>query len=108
MFRPHPSRRSLLTLRCLSPVLLLVPLLPLLTTPARAGSATAESVWDRNDARKRAMQQIPRGAAETGTQCEEISVGHGDSRYRCTVFYVDPPARSLPSGAQPDPAHPRP
>ena len=99
MSRPHPSLQRLLA------VLLL---LPLLSSSARAGSATAESVWDRNDARKRALQQIPRGAAETGTQCEEISVGNGDSRYRCTVFYVDPPAQAPPSGAQPDPAHPSP
>lgn len=101
----HPSRPCLLTLRHLLPVLLL---LSLLTTPARAGSATAESIWDRNDARQRALQQKPRGATVTDTQCEEISVGNGDSRYRCTVFYVDPPAQAMPSGAHPDPAHPRP
>jgi len=97
--------------RRLPAMLAVPPLLLLLTLPgpsARAGSVTAESVWDRNDARKRALQQIPRGAPETGTQCEEISVGNGDSRYRCTVFYVDSPAQAMPSGAQPDPAHPRP
>ncbi len=105
MSRRHLIRHRLFCRHQLLPVLLL---LPLLTTPARAGSATAESVWDRNDARKRALQQIPRGAAETGTQCEEISVGNGDSRYRCTVFFADPPAEAKPSGAQPDPAHTRP
>jgi len=108
MFRPHRTHLRLLPRHRLLPVLLLLPLLPLLTTPARAGSATAESVWDRNDARQRALQQIPRGAPETGSQCEEISVGNGDSRYRCTVFFVDPPVQAPPSGAQSNPAHPRP
>lgn len=105
MSRPHPSRLGLRNRHRLLAVLLL---LPLLSTSAQAGSATAESIWERNDARQRALQQIPKGATVTDTQCEEISVGNGDSRYRCTVFYADPPAQAPSSGAQPDPAHPRP
>jgi hypothetical protein len=52
-----------------------------------AGSVTADSVWDQNDARQRALEQIPAGSTVTGTRCEVISVGMGNDRYRCTVEY---------------------
>jgi hypothetical protein len=90
------------------PLLVVLLLPPLCAAPAWAGNATAESVWDRNDARQRALQQVPRGATVTGTQCKDISVSD-DSRYRCTVFFAAPPSHATPpSGAKPDPAHPRP
>lgn len=59
----------------------------LLGSPVLAGSVTADSVWDQNDARQRAMEQMPAGSTVTGTRCEVISVGMGNDRYRCTVEY---------------------
>ena len=59
----------------------------LLAGPACAGSVTADSVWDQNDARQRAMQQVPAGSNVTGTRCQTISVGMGNDRYRCTVEF---------------------
>jgi predicted exporter len=76
-------------------------LLPLLTAPALAGSVTADSVWDRNDARQRALQQVPKGATVSRTSCEVISVGMGNDRYRCTVWYEKESAPSAPPQAGP-------
>lgn len=59
----------------------------LLGSPVLAGSVTADSVWDQNDARQRALEQMPAGSTVTGTRCEVISVGMGNDRYRCTVDY---------------------
>lgn len=67
--------------------------------PARAGSATAESIWDRGAARQRAMEQVPKGARVTRTVCEELAVGRDNTRYRCSVFYTTAPA--TPAPAQP-------
>ena len=83
------------------------------TATASAGSITGESVWDRNNARQRALEQVPRGAAVQRTRCEDLTVGRGNTRYRCTVFYADPPPRPVSgpgpqSGPQPDPADSRP
>ena len=63
-------------------------LLLLLLAPSAlvAGSITAESVWDAQDATERAQQQVPQGNTVTDTQCTTIQVRESD-RYRCTVFY---------------------
>lgn len=76
------------------PLLATILLVSLMAGAARAGSVTGESVWDRNNARQRALEQVPREATVKRTQCEEITVGTGNTRYRCTVFYSDPPARA--------------
>jgi hypothetical protein len=66
-------------------------LLPAL--PARAGSETAESVWDEANALQRAREQVPAGATITGHRCESFGVGFDNTRYRCTVQYTqEPPA----------------
>ncbi|MFN7900152.1 MAG: hypothetical protein ACK5N0_10900 [Synechococcaceae cyanobacterium] len=57
----------------------------------RAGSATAESVWDRRNARARALEQVPRGAVITREACMEIGMRGNEERYRCTVWYSMPP-----------------
>jgi len=62
---------------------------------ARAGSVTAESIWDRTNAIERATSQIPSGATVTGTSCQEVDLRGGSTRYICTVTY---------SPAQPAPA----
>ncbi|QNI70544.1 hypothetical protein [Cyanobium sp. NS01] len=64
--------------------------------PALAGSATASSIWNRENALQRAREQMPAGATETRERCEEIEVGMNNVRYRCTVWF-DPAAPS-PSG----------
>ena len=77
----RPSRiRKGLWLFCLSTACLVA-------GPACAASVTADSVWDQNDARQRALEQVPKGSTVTGTRCEVISVGMGNDRYRCTVEY---------------------
>ncbi|APD49069.1 hypothetical protein KQ302_10640 [Synechococcus sp. CS-602] len=53
-----------------------------------AGSSTADSVWDEENARQRAIEQIPAGAVVGTTNCESFSVGMGNTRYRCTVNYT--------------------
>lgn len=58
---------------------------------ARAGSVSADSTWNETNARQRAIQQVPRGATITGTQCQTISVGNTNFRYRCAVEYTITP-----------------
>ena len=66
-------------------------------SPAQAGSATAESVWDKSNALQRAMEQIPAGATVTGQRCEEFGVGFNNTRYRCSVEYTtNPPPTQAP------------
>ena len=55
--------------RCL---LLVVVLLG--ATPAWAGSATAQSIWNMGHALGQAKSQVPSGATVTGTRCNEIYV----------------------------------
>ncbi len=60
--------------------------------PGRAGSVSADSIWDRSSALQRALQQVPAGATVTGRRCEEIGV-RDSFRYRCWVeFSPAPPA----------------
>jgi hypothetical protein len=66
--------------------------LTLAATPALAGSITADSVMDKSGARQEAMGQMPKGAIVTKTKCQEIEVHLDNIRYRCTVWYTDPPA----------------
>lgn len=62
----------------------------LLAGPARAGSATSESIWDRSHALQEALQQVPAGASVTDQRCQELEVGLDNLRYRCTVEWQDP------------------
>ena len=71
--------------------------------PGRAGSATAESIWDRQHARLQALAQLPRGAVVTRQSCLEIGIRIGDFRYRCTVWYTLEPAGPTEPPAQPLP-----
>ncbi|MFY8148051.1 MAG: hypothetical protein ACOVNL_02400 [Prochlorococcaceae cyanobacterium] len=68
--------------------------------PARAGSETAESVWNEQNALERAQQQVPAGATITGHRCESFGVGFDNTRYRCTVNYSQEAAEPSP-GSQP-------
>ncbi len=65
--------------------------LSLAATPALAGSITADTVMDKSGARQAAMSQVPRGATITRTRCQEIEIGLDNIRYRCTVWYTEPP-----------------
>jgi hypothetical protein len=83
-----------------------LPLLTALLAPlalqgpaAWAGSATAESIWSQENALQQARSQMPPGATETRHQCQEIEVGLGNLRYRCSVEWQSP------SETGPDPAH---
>ncbi|KEF43415.1 MAG: hypothetical protein ER33_01335 [Cyanobium sp. CACIAM 14] len=70
----------------------------LLPAPARAGSVTAESIFDRQATRQQALSQVPKGATVTRTVCEDLEV-RTTTRYRCTVFFTTaPPA---PAAGQP-------
>ena len=80
--------------------------LALLAVPARAGSVTAESVFDRQATRQQAKSQVPKGATITRTVCEDIEVGMDNTRYRCTVFYTTAPASPAPATTGPAPAAP--
>jgi hypothetical protein len=68
----------------------------LLGLPARAGSATAESIWDRSHALQEAMQQVPAGATVTDQRCQELEVGLDNFRYRCTVEWRSPAPQVRP------------
>lgn len=63
--------------------------LTLVPLPVLAGSATAESVWDQQSALERARQQMPPGTTASRERCEEVEVGVGNPRYRCTVEWHD-------------------
>ena len=72
--------------------------------PALAGSVTAESIWDRDNAIQRATSQIPRGATVTGNSCQEVDLRGGSTRYICTVTYASPPPATAPTPAAAPPA----
>jgi hypothetical protein len=75
-------------------------LLAALPLAARAGSVTAESIWDKGNALQRAQEQVPRGATVTGSRCTEVNVRTGNYRYICTVTYTEmPPAAATPNGS---------
>ena len=63
--------------------------LPLLNAPAQAGSITASSIWDKNNAIERAQEQMPAGAVVTAKRCQEIDV-RGYTRYSCTLEFTQP------------------
>jgi hypothetical protein len=67
--------------------------------PSHAGSSTAESVWDRRNARARALEQVPRGAVITRERCMAIGMRGNEERYRCTLWYSDPPPKTPPAPA---------
>lgn len=69
---------------------------------ARAGSATASSIWNKTNALARARQQLPPGSIVTGEHCQEVEVGIGNIRYLCTVEFSPAPAIPTP-GAMPTP-----
>ena len=48
---------------------------------------------DQQNARQRALQQVPRGATVTRTECREVSVT-GNYRYRCSVWYDETPSET--------------
>jgi hypothetical protein len=77
--------------------------------PARAGSVTAESIFDRQATRQQARSQVPKGATVTRTVCEDLEVGLDNTRYRCTVYYTMSPAptpAATPAPAAPAPGQP--
>ena len=63
--------------------------LPLLNATAQAGSITASSIWDKNNAIERAQEQMPAGAVVTAKRCQEIEV-RGYTRYSCTLEFTQP------------------
>ncbi len=67
---------------------LFIPLLCSAITPlpVMAGSVTAESIWDENNALERAQEQVPKGRTITGQHCKEFQVRES-YRYRCTVTF---------------------
>jgi hypothetical protein len=65
---------------------------------AAAGTAIGESIWDRNNARDRALQLVPAGAQVQSTDCQSVEVGTGNFRYICRITYSDPaPQPQAPS-----------
>ena len=69
---------------------------------AQAGSATADSIWDRKNALQRAMEAMPAGATLTRQECQTLEVGLDNIRYRCTVWWSDAPVS--PPASQPAPS----
>ena len=63
--------------------------LPLLIPAAQAGSITASSIWDKNNAVERAQESMPTGAVVTAKRCQEIDV-RGYTRYSCTLEFTQP------------------
>jgi hypothetical protein len=93
-----PQRPGLVTSVGLSAPLLLLGL----ALVARAGSITAESIWDRTNAIQRAQSQLPAGATVTRTTCTEVNVRTGNYRYICTLDYQEPPPASAAPAATPN------
>ena len=67
----------------------IVSALPLLIPAAQAGSITASSIWDKNNAIERAQEQMPAGSVVTAKRCQEIDV-RGYTRYSCTLEINQP------------------
>ncbi|MCT0248441.1 hypothetical protein [Synechococcus sp. CS-205] len=72
--------------------------------PARSGSVSADSVWDKGNALQRARQLVPRGAVPGRHRCQEMTVGMGNYRYRCTVEYSQPEPRQPLQADDPQPS----
>ena len=72
-----------------------------LTPAARAGSITAESIWDKTNAIQRAQQQLPANATVTNTRCTVVNVRTGNYRYICTLEYSTAPSSPTPSSPTP-------
>jgi len=81
--RPKPSHLALLAA-------LLTGLVVGTAERVAAGTAIGESIWDRNNARDRALQQVPAGAQILSTDCQSVEVGIGNVRYICRISYGDP------------------
>ena len=79
-------------------------LLAALPLAARAGSVTAESIWDQGNALQRAQEQVPRGATVTGSHCTEVGVRMGNYRYICTLDYSTAPSSPTPTNGSSAPA----
>ncbi len=58
----------------------------LTATPAMAGSATAQSIWNMGHALGEAKRRVPKGATITGTKCNTVQV-RNDDRWNCTVTW---------------------
>lgn len=95
MLRPPMRHRAVLLLAA-------VPLL-FTTASARAGSITAESIWDQQNALQRARSQLPAGATVTGSHCTVVNVRTGNYRYICTVDYSNTPAPTSSESSAPAP-----
>ena len=50
---------------------------------------STESIRNRDDALRLAMDQVPLGETVTDTRCTELSVA-GNARYRCKVWFTPP------------------
>jgi pyocin large subunit-like protein len=72
-----------------------------LTPAARAGSITAESIWEKSNAIQRAQQQLPANATVTDTRCTVVNVRTGNYRYICTLEYTTTPSSPAPSSPSP-------
>jgi len=70
--------------------LLMLLMLVLVPTAARAGTAVGESIWNKAAAIAVAMQSVPPGGQVTATDCDEVEVGTGNYHYLCRVTYSDP------------------
>jgi hypothetical protein len=65
---------------------------------ARAGSITAESIWDSSNAIQRARSQLSANDTVTSTRCTVVNVRTGSYRYICTLHYdSDPRPTPAPS-----------
>ena len=98
-----PAQAALLQ-AALLPAAWMLALLAVLAPPGRAGSATADSIWDHRNALQRALQQVPAGATVTGQRCQTIEVGLDNFRYRCTVEWTTAPEPAPPAAAPQTPA----
>ena len=82
------------------PPALLLLLASLVVAPAMqavAGTAIGESIWDRSNARDRALQSVPAGAQIVSTNCQSVEVGTGNYHYICRITYTDLAPQSPPT-----------
>ena len=70
-----------------------------LAPAAQAGSITAESIWDQQNAIERAQQQLPANATVTNSRCTVVNVRTGNYRYICTLEYSTAPTAPASSGS---------
>jgi hypothetical protein len=57
---------------------------------AAEGSVSSQSPLSRQQAWQEAMSQLPKGARVTSSNCNDVEIGYGNTRYYCVLTFTQP------------------